>query len=44
MPWIRVADRDFAEGQKEIITAIEIVEGAGQGSPAQGMADGSMKY
>ena len=26
MPWIRVADRDFADGQKEIITAIEIVE------------------
>jgi hypothetical protein len=33
MPWIRVADRDFAEGQKEIITAIEIVEIAGQDSP-----------
>jgi hypothetical protein len=32
MPWIRVADRDFAEGQKEIITAIEIIEVAGQDS------------
>ncbi len=29
MPWIRVADRDFAEGSKEIITAIEIVEEVG---------------
>jgi hypothetical protein len=26
MPWIRVADRDFAEGSKEIITAIEITD------------------
>jgi hypothetical protein len=34
MPWIRVADRDFADGQKEIITAIEIIEIAGQDSPA----------
>jgi hypothetical protein len=33
MPWIRVADRDFAEGSKEIITAIEVIEVAGQGSP-----------
>ena len=30
MPWIRVADRDFAAGQKEIITGIEIVELAEQ--------------
>jgi hypothetical protein len=30
MPWIRVADRDFAEGSKEIITAIEIIEVAAQ--------------
>jgi hypothetical protein len=30
IPWIRVADRDFADGQLEIITAIEIIEAAGQ--------------
>jgi hypothetical protein len=26
LPWIRVADRDFAEGSKEIITSIDIAE------------------
>jgi hypothetical protein len=26
LPWIRVADRDFAEGSKEIITSIEVIE------------------
>ena len=26
LPWIRVADRDFAEGSKEIITSIEVSE------------------
>jgi hypothetical protein len=29
MPWIRVADRDFAEGSKEIITSIEVTEYGG---------------
>jgi hypothetical protein len=30
MPWIRVADRDFATGQNEIITGIEIIEVEGE--------------